>query len=253
MDRSSAAAGHWPVTTASAADAQAKDHAAGARQLTWVMAAARPGAARPHHYLLLLRFALVNLVGLGLLGLAQMHGLIGMTLAADQTHLVGVIVLVFLVGLTICAHRIWQTSRELNRVRPFDPLAASMAADYLAKIHGRSADSRALLASSLRLKLTQRTVIVRHIANSLVLLGLIGTVVGFIIALSGVDPDKARDFDAVSPMVSTLIAGMSTALFTTLVGAILNVWLTINHHVLTGGTVKLMTALVELGEENAGP
>ena len=251
MDRSTATARHWPVAAAPDAEEGAGSPAGGAQQLTWIMAAGRP-AERPYHYLLLLRFALVNLVGLGLLALAQAHGLVAMTLAADRTHLVVVISLVFLVGLGICTWRVWQVSRELNRLRPFDPLARSLAADYFAKIRGRSGDSRALIASALRLKLTQRIAIVRQIANSLVLLGLIGTVVGFIIALSGVDPQKARDFEAVTPMVSTLIAGMSTALFTTLVGAILNVWLTINHQVLTGGTVKLMTALVEIGEEHAG-
>ena len=89
-------------------------------------------------------------------------------------------------------------------------------------------------------------------AGTLVLLGLIGTVVGFIIALSGVDPDKASDFDAVAPMISTLIQGMSTALFTTLAGAVLNVWLMINFHLLAGGTVKLIGAITELGEAHAG-
>ncbi|NIR91696.1 MAG: MotA/TolQ/ExbB proton channel family protein [Gammaproteobacteria bacterium] len=48
---------------------------------------------------------------------------------------------------------------------------------------------------------------VRHIANNLVLIGLIGTVLGFIIALSPVAPEAAADVNAVTPMVSTLIAG----------------------------------------------
>ncbi len=39
-----------------------------------------------------------------------------------------------------------------------------------------------------RLKLSNRIAFVHHKANSLVFLGLIGTVIGFIIALSGVDP-----------------------------------------------------------------
>ena len=52
-------------------------------------------------------------------------------------------------------------------------------------------------------------------------------------------------------MVSTLISGMSTALYTTLVGSVLNVWLMINYHVLAGGTVRLITALLEFGEEHA--
>lgn len=225
----------------------------GAQHLAWLLATAPLDGARRYHFLLLLRFGLINLLGFGLLALAHVHGWLALTLSADHTRLVAVIFLVFLVGLVNCAYRIVQTSRELNRARPFDPLVASLAAEFLAKTRGRTGESRSILVSALRLKLTQRIVVVRHIANSLVLLGLIGTVIGFIIALSGVDPDKAGDFSAVAPMVSTLIDGMSTALFTTLVGAVLNVWLMVNYHLLAGGTVKLITALVELGEEHAGP
>jgi hypothetical protein len=53
---------------------------------------------------------------------------------------------------------------------------------------------------------------------------------------------------SVAPMVSTLIAGMSTALYTTLVGSVLNIWLTINHGLLLGGTIKLAAMVIELGE-----
>ncbi|NQU71862.1 MAG: MotA/TolQ/ExbB proton channel family protein [Rhodospirillales bacterium] len=101
----------------------------------------------------------------------------------------------------------------------------------------------------MRLRLSHRISVVRHIANSLVLLGLIGTVVGFIIALSGVDPQKAADVASISPMVSTLIRGMSTALYTTLVGGVLNLWLTVNYQHLATGTVKLITAMHELGAQ----
>ena len=92
---------------------------------------------------------------------------------------------------------------------------------------------------------------VRHIANTLVLLGLIGTVVGFIIALSAVGVNLAADIDSVGPMISTLIGGMSVALYTTMVGAILNIWLMINYRLLLGGTVNLITSVVELGERYA--
>ncbi len=56
-------------------------------------------------------------------------------------------------------------------------------------------------------------------------LGLIGTVLGFIIALSGVDPEQAQNLDATKAMVAALIVGMGTALYTTLVGALANLWL----------------------------
>ncbi len=223
----------------------------GEEQLAWLTARTDQARDVSYRYLLTFRFVLINLIGFALLGAAYVQGLLGMVLAADQTYLSVLIFMVFLGGLAICARKIWQTSRELNYVRDFDPLSASRAAEYIARLRGRSGDSRGILASSLRLKLTQRVAVVRHVAGSLVILGLIGTVIGFIIALSGVKPDQAADVTAISPMISTLISGMSTALYTTLVGSVLNIWLMINYHVLTGGTVKLITALFEFGEEHA--
>ena len=92
----------------------------------------------------------------------------------------------------------------------------------------------------------------RHLAGSLVFLGLIGTVIGFIIALSGVDPTKVADAENIAPMVSALIGGMSTALVTTLVGSVLNIWLMANYQMLATGTAHLINAIVELGEDRAG-
>ena len=218
------------------------------QRFAWLLARTQASAVKPHHYLLVLRFALVNLLGFAVLAAAAVHGLIERVLSADRTFLSLGIFLVFLGGLAICAWKVWQASRELNQVKDFDPLTTSGVADYLARVRGRSGDSRAILASTLRLRLSQRIAVVRQVAGSLVLLGLIGTVLGFIIALSGVDPARASDVQAIGPMVSTLIEGMSTALYTTLVGSVLNVWLMINYRLLAGGTVKLITALVELGE-----
>ena len=74
-------------------------------------------------------------------------------------------------------------------------------------------------------------------------------VLGFIIALSGVDPDTASDVSAVGPMVSVLISGMSIALYTTLVGSVLNVWLMMNYRLLETGTVHLLTQLIDRAEQ----
>lgn len=221
------------------------------QRLAWLVAAAKGRTPDSYSYLLLLRFVIVNLVGFALAGVAYIHGFIGKVLTADTTGLSALIGLVFFAGLGLCAWKIFQTSRELNRVKSFNPLLPCRAATYLAQIRGRSAESRAMTASALRLKLSTRIGVVRHIANSLVFLGLIGTVIGFIIALSGVDPEQASDVNSISPMVATLIEGMSVALYTTLVGAVLNLWLMVNYHMLATGTVNLITALVELGELHA--
>ena len=210
-----------------------------------------PEERDPHRYLLLLRFSLLNLVAFALLGAAYAQGLVDKVITADRTHLAVVIFFVFLAGFAICAWKVWQTSRELNDVRGFNPDAPSEAVRYIAPLLDRHAESRANLTGALRMKLSHRISVVRNIANSLVLLGLIGTVLGFIIALSGVDPENASEVSSIAPMVSTLIDGMSTALYTTLVGAVLNVWLMANHQLLAGGTVKLISGLVVLAETHA--
>jgi biopolymer transport protein ExbB/TolQ len=202
-----------------------------------------------HKHLLVYRFALFNIVATAFLGVAYVHGFVHMVLAADRTMISVAIFAVFLAGLAISGALTFGVSRELNKVRRFDANTPSQATEYLNKLGDCAGEDRSVIAGATRLRLSHRIAVVRHIANSLVLLGLIGTVVGFIIALSGVDPQKAADFASVSPMVSTLIRGMSTALYTTLVGGILNLWLTVNYQLLATGTVKLITALHELGAQ----
>lgn len=216
------------------------------------LAAFRRGDADAHEYLLLLlRFGLINALALALLAVVWLQGWVDLVLAGDSTGLVLVIAAVFVAGLVLCGRRVWQTSLELNQVRQSDRRHASRVASYLESIEGQEGDSRAIVAAALRLKLAARIAPVRHSANSLVFLGLIGTVIGFIIALSGVDARAAADVSAVGTMVSTLISGMSVALYTTLVGAVLNIWLMANYRLLESGTVRLITAIVELGERHA--
>ena len=215
------------------------------------LSTAAAAEADGYSYLLILRFAVTNLIGFALLGAAWMHGLIARVIEADSSYLCVGMFALFLIGLAICGWRINQTSRELNEVRSQSPDRASRAAGYLQAIRGRSGESRSLLASSLKMKLTARLGAVRQIAGALVLIGLIGTVLGFIIVLAGVEPDSAADVSAVGPMVSTLVEGMGVALYTTLVGSILNIWLMANCQILSGGLVKLITGVVELGEQHA--
>ena len=204
-----------------------------------------------YRYVLLLRFVLTNAIALALVGAAAWQGWLTPLLTADGSAYSLIIVAVFVVGLTWSVRRAVQISRELNAIKRFAAFPHGPTPDYVRKIEGCDAQSRSILASSLRLKLAGRLAPVRHIANSLVLLGLIGTVVGFIIALSGVRPEAVSDVSAIGPMVSTLIQGMSIALHTTLVGSLLHLWLMANLRLLEGGTIKLLIATVEFGERHA--
>ena len=207
--------------------------------------------ADARRYQLLLRLGLVNLVAFALLGGAITQGWIAAILAADTTHLSVAIFAVFVAGLGFGARKAWQTSRDLNAARATVPPAFSLSAQYVAAVTGRSAGARAIAGGTLRAKLASRIAVVRQIAGALVLLGLVGTVIGFIISLSGVDSTAAGDVSAVAPMVSALIEGMSVALYTTLVGAVLNIWLMVNYNLLARGSIKLHAAIIERGERHA--
>ncbi len=209
------------------------------------------GEAAAYRHLLVMRFAVINIVAFALLGAAWVKGWVQQVMSGDTTQLVMVIGVVFLAGFVECGRKIAQTGTELDQVKePHRPQSRRVRA-YLETVRGRDGHGRAIAGSALKLKLSARIAPIRHIASSLVFLGLIGTVIGFIIALSGVDANAVADVNAIGPMVSTLIGGMSVALYTTLVGAILNVWLMVNYRLLEGGTVRLLTALVELGERHA--
>lgn len=216
-----------------------------------------PGVTEPRTQhrpgLLVLRFALLNLVAFGLLGAAWVQGLVGLVTAADKTRICLVIFAVFAAGFGMCVRLVWRVSRELDAARSEDLYNAPALEELLDPVRRCGTDQRASLVGALRLRLSQRISVIRQIASNLVLLGLIGTVVGFIIALSGVDPSRAGDVSTMAPMVARLIEGMSTALYTTLVGSILNIWLMASYQVLAGGTVQLIASLTENIETHARP
>ena len=199
-------------------------------------------------YLLIARFVLVNLISFAILFAVYLQGWLNGMFVTNIIELVAVIVVVFFYGLVLCGAKIWRTSVELNDIKTGSPPTASRAGKYFTSIYGNDEEGRLISAETLRTRLISRIAIIRHIANSLVFLGLIGTVIGFIIALSAVDPNATASADTVAPVIARLINGMSIALYTTLVGAVLHVWLTINHRILSTGTVNLYSAIIELGE-----
>jgi hypothetical protein len=237
-----------PTTSSASVAGQAFGDADGG--LKGWFSAYQEGDPAAHRYLLIMRFAVVNLVGFALLAAAWMQGWLVFVMQGDSTRLVLLISVVFLAGLFLCGLKVQQISAELDRIRAPKNFPDARVSRYLTAINGRDGQSRTLTASALKLKLASRIAVVRHIAGSLVFLGLIGTVIGFMIALSGVNPEDAADISAIGPMVSTLISGMSVALSTTLVGAVLNIWLMINYRLLESGTLRLLTTIVEMGERH---
>ena len=202
-----------------------------------------------YKYLLILRYSLINLVGLVFLFVLITQGYVSKAIKADITNMVIVILALFSVGFILAAYRTFWLSKELNysflKVLPPN----SIAKDFLQNSKKLDASSRNNLAASLRIKLSSKINYIKFMANTLVILGLIGTVIGFIIALSGVDGSVSSNPEEVSKMVSTLIQGMSVALYTTLVGSICSVWLNICYQIMSTGANNLLSKIIELGEK----
>jgi len=203
--------------------------------------------ARRTRSLLALRFALLNLIAAALTGAAWMQGWIAPLFTGVAGWPAGIICGVFAVGWLWCARLVIDTGAELDQVKSGRLRAGSRSSRHLTALTGATKARRRALEKSLALKLQARIAGPRHLAGSLVFLGLIGTVAGFMIALSGVDPSRAGDATSVAPMVATLIDGMGLALSTTLVGAVLNLWLVTCWRLLEHGTAKLLAELLERG------
>lgn len=73
-------------------------------------------------------------------------------------------------------------------------------------------------------------------SNWLASLGLLGTIIGFGIALSGIDPDALTSAAGTQAAVGKMIEGMRIALDTTLVGAALGLWIEFNMRLINTAT-----------------
>jgi len=206
---------------------------------------------RPPRYLLFLQFILVNVVSTALCAAAWLEGWLSDALSGYSLWLCLLIIAVFIYGLAICGWRLWQAVREIDDLHAGAIRSVSCAAWYLAQVRGAGAENRATACGLLRLRLAQPASGVRHIAGILIMLGLVGTVIGFIVALSGVDPQQVPTVENVAPMVARLINGMSIALYTTLFGSVLHLWLMITQRILAMAALLLYQAIVERGESDA--
>jgi hypothetical protein len=70
------------------------------------------------------------------------------------------------------------------------------------------------------------------LATHVVRIGLLGTVVGLIIAFSAAASGDSSDPEAIKPMIAAVVGGMYVSLYATLLGIATNLWLKINLRLL---------------------
>jgi hypothetical protein len=92
----------------------------------------------------------------------------------------------------------------------------------------------AIGAIGLGCALLQRWRDVQWVATHVVRIGLLGTVVGLIIAFSAARHGGSADVDAVKTMIASVVDGMYVSLYATLLGIAVNLWLKLNLRLLGG-------------------
>ncbi len=141
--------------------------------------------------------------------------------AADPTGITQLIAVVFFVALLWCGARAWTLRHELRALSVYTPGAQNWASDYLSALKKPGADREAL-AELLTEKASGSHETAWWFNGLLLKLGLLGTVVGFILMAFTVANFDAFDVEKAQVLLRNMNRGMGVALLTTLVGLIGN-------------------------------
>lgn len=164
--------------------------------------------------LLLYRMAVLNGLAAVAVAAAWLRGYLEIVI--DSAGLfAGPIIALFALGLISAIQRGWKVSRTLNEVRNLG----------LRGVNGA--------------KILEKGEHLSDVANWLVILGLLGTVTGFWIALSGVDQGSLSTASGVQRAAGQLMDGMRVALSTTLLGGFLGLWIDMNRRIIRTAAVCL--------------
>ncbi len=89
------------------------------------------------------------------------------------------------------------------------------------------------------------------IADLMIRLGLLGTVIGFIVMLGSVAGVSSVDLQTLQQLLTGMSGGMRIALYTTLTGLGAGILLSFQYRMLDAAVDRLMAEIIELGEVHA--
>ena len=201
---------------------------------------------------LLYKSLIINSFASLLVYVAWLQGWLLLVFESDASYLSLVMAALFVIFWIVSAYHIVVINREIVRFETRQP--EGIAYEYFNKIRAKSIKldgglvDQFMLAGALRVRLMMPIHILHYVANMLILLGLIGTVVGFVIAVAGLGDSLAggENLQRVQGVLGQIVTGMGVALFTTLVGAILGgLWLQLHYQILERAIAGLVVDVVE--------
>ena len=216
--------------------------------------------------------------GIALFGVfvALHNGLLGALLAADSSHLSALILAIMLVASTAAGRRAYLLDRELDQAaqlaiaaRRRDPLFATPTGDEVEfREDGNThsfAHAHVLLLANKTLRngrLDPQDLLLERLENAIgrghetgwflaelmIRLGLLGTVIGFIFMLGSIANVASVDVQALQQLLTNMSSGMRIALYTTLTGLAAGILLGFQYRLLDAGVDRLMAEIIELSE-----
>jgi hypothetical protein len=204
------------------------------------------------------------------------YGLIRLMIASDRTYLSSLIALIY-VGASL--HCLWRTiviSREGDAGRrtasrieaggadfaAADAPAAlpdGLIADHIrdlalkARTQGQGRLDQTLLLRSLADRLRGSNGFGAFASDTLLKLGLLGTIIGFIIMLAPIAGLDASDKSMLKSSMGLMSDGMAVAMYTTLAGLVGSILLRIQYYMLDTATAKVFSRAVTLTETRVVP
>lgn len=220
----------------------------------------------------------VILFGVLLFGafIAQQNALPAQLFASDESRLSAVILGLFLLTSLDAGRRAWRLGDELTiafttrqaiaagnrlfqvestgRVALTDtPDAASFTHQHLLLLANKTLQHGSLCPQDTLLERLENAIGRGHetgwfIADLMVRLGLLGTVIGFIYMLGSISQVTSVDIQALQQLLSNMSGGMRIALYTTLTGLGGGILLGLQYRLLDQAVDRLMAEIIELSE-----
>lgn len=236
------------------------------------------------HYLLLVWLIVTGLIVFGVT-VSWNEGLVGMLVDGDRSRICLIIGLLYFIGTIHCATRVMFLSAELNQAATIadqiaaargragvranggelrvgdDILPSCVMTNYLVDLmnahhetlENETPTEKSNLAEALAERLKGAHEMGWFVVDILLKLGLVGTIIGFILMLGSVANTASLDVNTMQKVLRQMSSGMGTALFTTLAGLIGSILLGMQYLLLDKGSDELIHRVIRVAEIDVKP
>ena len=204
------------------------------------------------------------------------YGMIRLMIASDRTYISSLIAVLYVLTTIHCFWRTRAIARESEAARRCRAILSGpdgakaldadaralpdgMVADHIrnlvtkSRTRGAGAIDQTLLLRSLADRLRGSNGFGAFASDTLMKLGLLGTIIGFIIMLAPIASLDAADKAVMKASMGLMSDGMAVAMYTTLTGLIGSILIRIQYYMLDAATQRVFSDAVTMTETRVTP